>query len=352
MLAALALVRQRRPATTLRLIGRSPTEAIEQSWRETALRYGLEGAVSFDPPADRAGVARAMAAATLFVHPSHKETFGVVAVEALASGLPVVAADSGGVTEILGPHPERFGAVVAPGDPAALAAAIVASLERYESFDPQVLRSAAAERYSGAAVGRRLLDVYGARGSASVEHRSPAIVGAGPPSTKPGFDGAPRVLVALDPDRLAAVARLPAAIRAGSVLVTSADAVDLPPDMGGSVIARLAGGARAIADAGSAGGPQGRVHRAFRHPVAVARARGILPGLEQSFTRAGTAAIRQALVMARSLGATAAHAGRPPELICLDGVDYVAAAAVLASGEATLAPGGLTWLGDRSGVRQ
>ena len=63
-----------------------------------------------------AGIAAAMAGASLFVHPSPRETFGVVAVEALATGMPVVATDSGGVTEILGPEPERLGALV-PGRP-------------------------------------------------------------------------------------------------------------------------------------------------------------------------------------------------------------------------------------------
>ena len=53
-----------------------------------------------------------MARASVFVHASRYETFGVVAAEALAAGLPVVATDSGGVTEILGAEPERLGALV------------------------------------------------------------------------------------------------------------------------------------------------------------------------------------------------------------------------------------------------
>jgi hypothetical protein len=279
----------------------------------------------------------------------------VVAVEALASGLPVVTADSGGVTEILGSHPERLGAVVAAGDPAALAAGILACLDRREAFDPETLRAAAAQRFGSAAVGRRLLEVYGSPGPAPVRHSSRAIGDRHAAPTGPAAGGPLRILVALDPARLPAVARLPAADRARSVLVTSGEALELPPDFGGLVVARLRGGARAVPDATPSGGPGGsrwRIYRALRHPVAFARARGILPGLERSLATAGSAAVRRALMIARGAPAAVAEPGRPPELVCLDGVDDLAATAVLTSGEARLAPGGLAWLGDRVGTRQ
>ena len=78
---------------------------------------------------DRAPAAeldRAYAAADLLVLASRAETYGMVVTEALARGLPVVAADVGGVTEALG-HGEdgtRPGLLVPPGDAAALGAAL------------------------------------------------------------------------------------------------------------------------------------------------------------------------------------------------------------------------------------
>jgi glycosyltransferase involved in cell wall biosynthesis len=57
---------------------------------------------------------------------SRGEAYGMVVTEALARGLPVVAADVGGVAEALG-HGEggvRPGMLVAPEDSAALAAAL------------------------------------------------------------------------------------------------------------------------------------------------------------------------------------------------------------------------------------
>jgi len=64
----------------------------------------------------------AYAAADLVVLPSRHETYGMVATEALARGVPVLASDVGGVREALGtPLP---GLLVPPDDPSALGAAL------------------------------------------------------------------------------------------------------------------------------------------------------------------------------------------------------------------------------------
>ena len=160
LLRAVALARAGHPGITLRLIGGSPTEEIEAGWRREASDLGIAGIVRFEGPLDRRGVAEAMARASLFVHPSPRETFGVVAVEALASGLPVIAADSGGVTEILGDRPDELGGLVPPDRPELLAAAIGTALDRRESFDPAVLRAAVEARFAAATVAASLEAVY------------------------------------------------------------------------------------------------------------------------------------------------------------------------------------------------
>jgi phosphatidylinositol alpha 1,6-mannosyltransferase len=77
------------------------------------------------------------ASADVFVFPSTTDTFGNVLLEAMASGLPVVAADVGPTRELL---TRGGGVLVPPGDPAALAAAITAL-----AADPARRRSLAAE---------------------------------------------------------------------------------------------------------------------------------------------------------------------------------------------------------------
>jgi glycosyltransferase involved in cell wall biosynthesis len=107
--------------------------------RDPAFADGVRGRASDDGlcdrvhfPGPRTGpeLDRAYAAADLVVLASHAETYGMVVTEALARGLPVLAAEVGGVTEALGHGDDgtRPGLLVAPGDPAALGAALRAWL--------------------------------------------------------------------------------------------------------------------------------------------------------------------------------------------------------------------------------
>jgi glycosyltransferase involved in cell wall biosynthesis len=114
--------------------------------RRRALGGGLRDRVRFAGPLTGAALDRAYAAADLLVLASHAETYGMVLTEALARGLPVVAADVGGVTEALGHGDDgtRPGLLVPPGDPAALGAALRRWLEDAELRGR--LRQAARER--------------------------------------------------------------------------------------------------------------------------------------------------------------------------------------------------------------
>src|SRR5205823_7016402 len=89
--------------------------------RRRSLDGGLDGRVSFTGSRTEAELDRCYAAADLLVLASRAETFGIVVIEALARGLPVVAADVGGVTEALGYGADRIrpGLLVPPDDPAA-----------------------------------------------------------------------------------------------------------------------------------------------------------------------------------------------------------------------------------------
>ena len=94
--------------------------------RRRARDSGLGDRVRFPGPRTGAELDRAYAAADLLVLASHAETYGMVVTEALARGVPVLAAEVGGITEALG-HGEdgtRPGLLVPPGDPAALGAAL------------------------------------------------------------------------------------------------------------------------------------------------------------------------------------------------------------------------------------
>jgi glycosyltransferase involved in cell wall biosynthesis len=73
-----------------------------------------------------AALSHAYTTADLLVAPSRTETYGMTVTEALAHGLPVLAAAVGGLPEALGASTDgtRPGQLIPPGDPAALASAL------------------------------------------------------------------------------------------------------------------------------------------------------------------------------------------------------------------------------------
>jgi glycosyltransferase involved in cell wall biosynthesis len=88
---------------------------------------GIAERVLFSGPRHANPVDGLYSGADLLVLPSRTESYGMAAAEALACGVPVIAADTGGVREAVDPAASLL---VPPGDPAALAAALGAWLSR------------------------------------------------------------------------------------------------------------------------------------------------------------------------------------------------------------------------------
>jgi glycosyltransferase involved in cell wall biosynthesis len=89
-------------------------------------RLGYDDRVRLTGVLTGAALSHAYLTADLLVAPSRSETYGMAVTEALAHGLPVIAAAVGGLPEALGSAADgtRPGQLIPPGDPAALAAAI------------------------------------------------------------------------------------------------------------------------------------------------------------------------------------------------------------------------------------
>jgi glycosyltransferase involved in cell wall biosynthesis len=104
--------------------------AFAESLRRRLSADGLADRVRFAGPRTGAELDRSYESADLLVLASRAETFGMVVTEALAHGLPVVAADVGGVADALGHGADgtRPGVLFPSGDPAALAGALRAWL--------------------------------------------------------------------------------------------------------------------------------------------------------------------------------------------------------------------------------
>jgi glycosyltransferase involved in cell wall biosynthesis len=117
-----------------------------EAWERLRDRLGLGGQVAFLGTIPRRELVRRYREASLFCLPSRQEGFGIVFLEAMASGLPIVAARAAAVPETV-PDGE-VGLLAEPDDPAALAAAL-----------GRLLEDAGLRRALGAA-GRRRVEGY------------------------------------------------------------------------------------------------------------------------------------------------------------------------------------------------
>ncbi|WP_407938392.1 D-inositol-3-phosphate glycosyltransferase [Nocardioides scoriae] len=127
MLRAVAVLLRERPELRSRLtvavVGGPSGSGLERPdvLVRLADELGITDSVRFVPPVAQAGLVDWYAASSLVCVPSYNESFGLVAVEAQATGTPVVAAAVGGLTTAVA-H-ERSGLLVEGHEPASYAAA-------------------------------------------------------------------------------------------------------------------------------------------------------------------------------------------------------------------------------------
>jgi glycogen(starch) synthase len=339
LLRAVAVARSRRPTITLRLLGRSPDEATEAGWRNLADGLGIADAVTFDDPVDRAGIAEALSRASVFVHPSPRETFGVVAVEALGSGLPVVATDSGGVSEILGQERERLGGIVPVGDHEALGAAILRTLDRRATFDPIELRASVERRFGAPVVAQRLLAVYREAVEAASSPEAPARP-LTTLATGPRAHPDRTVVVALDREQAALrLAPLAEALRATLIVVTATEPAGAPLPRVGRLVEVAVDATwrpKTIQAVGGRGGVARRLGRLAADPAGT-----ILRRLGR-----GAGSVASLKPASRAVAELMSALPASTRLLPVDGHDHLAVSAIVRADPARLSPGGLRRLAD------
>ena len=118
LLKALACLRQHRQLPTVAIVGEGPQKGKLQ---EIARATGVEACITFAGQVIGNDLARMLNRHRFLVLPSmHQESFGLVAIEAIACGCVAIGSHVGGIPEAIGP----CGTTFRMGDPAALAATI------------------------------------------------------------------------------------------------------------------------------------------------------------------------------------------------------------------------------------
>jgi len=124
LIQAMNIIRQEDAKVRLLLVGDGEEK---QSLERLVKELGLEEAVKFVGEVPNEKVPQYMVASDILVLPSLSEGFPNVLLEAMASGLPIVATNVDGVPEIIS-HDEN-GLLVEPGDSHQLAEAILSLLQ-------------------------------------------------------------------------------------------------------------------------------------------------------------------------------------------------------------------------------
>ena len=125
--------------------------------KEKAKNLQLINKVSFTGLMEGQKLADELSSGDFLVLSSNYENMPVVILEALASGLPVVSTNVGGIKEMID---ESKGILVEPRNKEALAEAMIKMIETHKDYDANYLRNSVIEKYGYESVGRFLSGLY------------------------------------------------------------------------------------------------------------------------------------------------------------------------------------------------
>ena len=154
LLQAFTLIHKQRPEVRLLLLGRGP---YEDALKAKLAKLGFQDFVVIAGAVPHEEVPGYYAAADLFVFPSTTETQGLVIIEAMAAGLPIVAVRAPGAVDVL----TEGGGVLTENKPELFAREVVdilAAPGRQKELSKDALQ--AVERYSISDATARMLHAY------------------------------------------------------------------------------------------------------------------------------------------------------------------------------------------------
>ena len=154
VLSAFALAWKKYPAAQLTICGDGEER---QNLESLASDLGIADNVHFTGRVSREECVQHLHGCDAFVLASRVETFGIVLIEAMASGRPILMTKTGAWRELC---TEETGIAVDVDDITALSDAMAAMIEEPDRYDPAVIRAFCRDRFSENAVCGELTRIY------------------------------------------------------------------------------------------------------------------------------------------------------------------------------------------------
>ncbi|MFC1489859.1 glycosyltransferase family 4 protein [Candidatus Latescibacterota bacterium] len=157
LIRAMPTVLIKYPDCELVLLGAEPGSNTVKEYRTLIESAGISDSVRIEPRIPHGELSKRMHASDILVLPSLSEGFGLVAAEALACGIPVVATRCGGPESIVS---DGLGFLVPPCDHEALGDGILRALDGSGLLNSAAMADSIHERFSLNTVTGRILEVY------------------------------------------------------------------------------------------------------------------------------------------------------------------------------------------------
>jgi glycosyltransferase involved in cell wall biosynthesis len=155
LIQAFANIFGKNDAYILHIAGAGP---LKNYLAEMVTALGLEDQVIFLGHLQRKEIMNAISTCSALVSSSEYETFGVVLIEALSFGKPVIACKSGGPIEIVNHH---NGILSDSNSVEDLSRAMGLLVDSYHSYDSKRIHEECLKKYSPEVVANQLIEIYG-----------------------------------------------------------------------------------------------------------------------------------------------------------------------------------------------
>lgn len=130
---------------------------LKRELKQLVQELGIADKVQFYGQVENEKISELYSSANCFVLPSDYETFGVVYIEAAASGLPLIATKCGGPEDIV---EESNGVLVEKNNVWALKEAMEKVIENRDKFNPKEISTNIRRKFGEDAVGMQIISVY------------------------------------------------------------------------------------------------------------------------------------------------------------------------------------------------